>query len=88
MRHSTVYMYSVHTLFWLVFEGLNRYFFLGQVSNRLRSDDEVSGMSDKEKAALEVLQEMKTTPERRISSNNRFVYYVIISSETKLIIVG
>ncbi|XP_078483562.1 uncharacterized protein LOC101243241 isoform X1 [Ciona intestinalis] len=42
-----------------------------EISERLRSDDELSAMSDKEKAALEVLTDMKSTPERRLSTVNR-----------------
>ena len=35
-------------------------------------------MSDKEKAALEVLQEMKSTPERRASSTNKYVVIFVL----------
>ncbi|CAK8676672.1 unnamed protein product [Clavelina lepadiformis] len=40
---------------------------IAELSDRLRSEDcEVTAMSDKEKAALEILADMKGTPERRL----------------------
>ena len=45
------------------------------MSSRLRSDDEMS-LSDKEKAALEILTDMKSTPDRRTRYDDAFVCWV------------